>query len=57
MTAKTTTKSKPRKITKMVANQAIADIRALGKTGKKLDLELKKIERHIKKMIEHHYFI
>jgi hypothetical protein len=57
MTVRKATKRKPPKITKVLANQTIADIKALIKTEKKLDLELKKIERRIKKLILHHYFV
>jgi hypothetical protein len=49
VTARKTTKRKPRKITKVVANRAIGDI-------KKLDLELKKIKSYIEKLLGHQYF-
>jgi hypothetical protein len=57
MAVKNATKGKPRKvIKKAVAKQAISDIDTLIKSGKKLDLELKKIKGYIKKMLGHQYF-
>lgn len=56
MTAKKTTKRKPRKLTKATANQAIAGINDLLKRRETLDVELKNIRRHIKKLLGHHYF-
>lgn len=54
---KQASKRKPAKTLKrLFAKRAIADIDAMIKTQKKLDLELKKIERHIKKLIGHQYF-
>jgi hypothetical protein len=56
MAASKATKRKPREgIEKVIAKRAIADINALFKTQKKLDLELKKIRRHIKKLLGHQY--
>lgn len=54
--AKKATKPKVGKLKKAVANQAIADINALFKRQEKLDLELKKIQLNIKKLLAHQYF-
>jgi hypothetical protein len=57
MTAKRVKKAtKVGKLKKVVANQAIADINALFKRQEKLDLELKKIQLNIKKLLAHQYF-
>ena len=59
MTVKKATKAtqpKGGKLKKAVANQAIADINALFERQKKLDLELKKIQLNIKKLLAHQYF-
>ena len=58
MAAKQRAKRKtPKRLTRAVANQTIADINTLLKTRKKLDLELKKLERNVKKLLSHQYFV
>lgn len=47
--------SKP--LATQVARQTVTEIDALIKSQKKLDLELKKVARRIKKLLEHQYFI
>jgi hypothetical protein len=54
--AKKTTKPKVRKLKAAVANQTIADINGLIKRQEKLDVELKRIKRNIKKLLGHQYF-
>ena len=50
-------KGKPLKLLpKAFAQQTVAEINALLKSRKKLDLELKKVERRIKTLLGHHYF-
>jgi hypothetical protein len=57
MTARKAAKPKRRKIKSMVANQAIADIDAMFKIQKKLDLELKRIKKNLKTILSHQYFM
>jgi hypothetical protein len=56
MAATKAKKPKLRKIKKVFAKKAIADINALIKAEEKLDLELKKIRTYIKKIMGHQYF-
>ena len=58
MAARKTTKARPkvRKIKKVVANQVIAEIDAMLKAQKKLDLELKKIQKNVRALLGHQYF-
>lgn len=50
-------KRKPSKaLATKLARQTVTEIAALIKTQKKLDLELKKVARRIKVMMEHQYF-
>jgi hypothetical protein len=56
MAAKKATTRKPVKLKKVFATRTIAEINALIKTTKKLDLELKEIKKRIDRMLGHQYF-
>ena len=57
MTARKAAKPKRRKSKSVVANQAIADIDAMFKIQKKLDLELKSIKKNLKRIMSQQYFM